>query len=81
MGGKYPPLDRSQVESILNKLYFIPKTRKGTSHVQWEGSVNGQRRIVTVSHLKSNKEKYGKRLLGNMIEQSALSKKEFYSYL
>lgn len=81
MGKKYFPLDRDQVEFILRKLNFKPKKQKATSHVQWEGYTRGQRRIVTVDHLKSKKEKYGHRLLGKMIEQSGLSKKEFYSYL
>ncbi len=77
---KYPPLDRSQVESILKKLDFHNKRQKA-SHAHWEGYTEGLRRIVTVDHLKSKKEKYGHKLLGKMIEQSGLSKKEFYSYL
>ena len=81
MGKQYPPLDREQVETVLKILEFIPKKRKGTSHTQWEGYIKDQRRIVTVDHLKSKKEKYGPRLLGKMIKQSGLSKKEFYSYL
>ena len=81
MGGQYPPLDRSQVESILKALGFTPKPRTGTSHAQWEGYVKGKRQIVTVDHLKSKKEKYGHKLLGKMIQQSGVSKKEFYSYL
>lgn len=81
MGKKYPPLDREQVESVLKILKFNPKKRKSTSHTQWEGYTKGQRRIVTVDHLKSRKEKYGSRLLGKMINQSGLSKEKFYSYL
>lgn len=77
---KYPPLDREQVESILKNHNFVAKNTKG-SHTQWEGSTKGKRRIVTVDYLKSKKEKYGPRLLGNMIDQSGLTKKEFYSYL
>ena len=81
MGKKYPLLDRSQVETILKNLKFSKKRQKGTSHSQWEGYTKGKRRIVTVADLKSKKEKYGHRLLGKMIEQSGLSKKEFYYYL
>jgi len=81
MGGRYPPLDRKQMERILKNLGFHLKGQKGTSHAQWEGYTKGQRRIVTVDHLKSKKEKYGPRLLGNMIQQSGLTRKEFYSYL
>ncbi|MBW2089274.1 MAG: type II toxin-antitoxin system HicA family toxin [Deltaproteobacteria bacterium] len=81
MSGKYPPLDRKQVENILKALGFIEKSHKSTSHAQWEGYIKGQRRVVTVDHLSRKKEKYGKRLLGKMIQQSGLTKKEFYKYL
>jgi len=81
MGKKYFPLDRHQVETILTNLGFKPKRQKGTSHAQWEGYTKGQRRIVTVDHLNSKKEKYGHTLLRKMIEQSGLTKKEFYSHL
>jgi predicted RNA binding protein YcfA (HicA-like mRNA interferase family) len=80
MGKQYPPLDRQQVELILKKSGFQPK-RQRSSHSQWEGYAKGQRRIVTVDHLKSKTEKYGKTLLRKMIEQSGLTKDEFYSYL
>lgn len=81
MGGQYPPLDRSQVEAILKDLGFTEKRHKGSSHAQWEGYTKTKRRIVTVDHLKSKKEKYGDYLLKKMIQQSGLSKKEFYSHL
>ncbi len=81
MGRRYFPLDRGQVETILKNLGFHKERQRGTSHSQWEGYTKGQRRIVTVDHLKSKKEKYGHRLLGKMIQQSGLSKEEFYSYL
>ncbi len=81
MGGQYPPLDENQVEGILKKLGFYLKRQNSTSHAQWEGIVNGDRKIVTVDSLKSRKEKYGKSLLNRMINQFGLSKKEFYSYL
>ncbi len=81
MGKKYFPLDRKQVETILQNAGFRVKSHKSTSHAQWEGYIKRQRRIVTVDHLKSRKEKYGAYLLGKMIQQSGMSKKEFYSYL
>ena len=81
MGKRYFPLDRSQVENILKSLGFVEKRQKATSHAQWEGYIKGKRRIVTVDHLSGKKEKYGPFLLGKMIEQSGLTKKEFYSYL
>jgi predicted RNA binding protein YcfA (HicA-like mRNA interferase family) len=80
MGKTYPPLDREQVESILVKLGFSVK-RQEASHAQWEGYLKGKRRIVTVDHLKSKKEKYGPTLLRKMIEQTGLSKEGFYSYI
>ena len=79
--GRYYPLDRKQVETILKNAKFISKRHVSSSHAQWEGYTHGQRRIVTVDHLKSRKEKYGPTLLSKMIQQSGLSKKEFYSYL
>jgi len=81
MGKKYYPLDRSQVEAVLKHIGFVVKRQKSSSHAQWEGTVKGKRRIVTVDHLSSKKEKYGSFLLGSMIRQSGLSKKEFYAYL
>jgi len=81
MGGQYPLLDRKQVETILKKIGFTEKRHSGSSHAQWEGYTKGQRRIVTIDHLKRKKEKYGRGLLKKIIQQSGLSKKEFYSYL
>jgi predicted RNA binding protein YcfA (HicA-like mRNA interferase family) len=81
MGKHYPLLDREQVESILESLKFVSKRQSG-SHCQWEGYTKGIRRIVTVDHLKKGrKEKYSHRLLLKMIQQSGLSKEEFYSHL
>ena len=77
---RYSSLDRKQVETILKNLNFSIKRQTG-SHAQWEGYTRGQRRIVTVDHLKSKKEKYGRKLLNKMIQQSGLTKKEFYSCL
>ena len=80
MGGEFAPLDRNQVEEVLKSLGFQVK-RQRSSHAQWEGYVKGQRRLVTVDFLKSAKEKYGRTLLNKMIQQSGLTKKEFYDYL
>lgn len=77
---KYPLLDRNEIESILSKLAFSVKKTKG-SHAQWEGYTNGKRRLVTVGHLKSKTEKYSRGLLNKMIQQSGLSKEDFYSCL
>lgn len=81
MGGQFPPLDREQVERILKNAGFREVRQQGSSHAQWEGNKGGKRRIVTVDHHGGKKTKYGSYLLGKMIEQSGMSKKEFYSYL
>jgi predicted RNA binding protein YcfA (HicA-like mRNA interferase family) len=81
MGSRYPPLDRHQVETVLKNAGFSLRRQQGTSHAHWEGYVGGQRRIVTVDHFPSKKEKYGRKLLQKMIRQSGMNKKEFYSYL
>ena len=76
----YHLLDRDEVESILKSLGFNPKRTRG-SHTQWEGYTKGVRRIVTVDHMKSRKEKYSHTLMRKMIEQSGLDRGEFYSQL
>ncbi len=81
MSGRFPPLDRVQVEAILNKAGFEFERQSG-SHAHWVGFIKNQRRVVTVDHLKKGqKEKYGHPLLKSMIKQSGLSKKEFYACL
>jgi len=80
MGGHSFPLDRDQVVTILKDCGFIIK-RQESSHAQWDGYVKNQWRIVTADHLKSKKGEFGKKLLSKMIQQSGLSKKEFYSHL
>lgn len=80
MGNKYPSLNRQQIEKILKDAGFSLK-RQSSSHAQWEGYIKDKRRIVTVDHMKSRKEVYGKKLLSKMIQQSGLDKKKFYSYL
>ena len=80
MGGQFPPLSPSEVEEILKKAGFHLNRQDG-SHFHWEGYIGGQRRLVTVDHLGGRmSEKYGPELMRNMIRQSGISKKEFYSY-
>jgi len=83
MGKKYPLLNQKEVEAILKRLKFSPKKQKrkhksGSSHSQWEGYTGEQRRIVTVKKLKKGTELYGDTLMKYMINQSGLTKKEFY---
>jgi len=79
MSGKYPLLTPSEVEKILKRAGFSLKRTSG-SHNQWEGIINGKRRLVTVDHLSRSSETLGRRLMNLMIRQSGLTKKEFYSY-
>ena len=79
MSGKYPPLTPAQVEDILKRAGFTLK-RTTISHNQWEGNVKGQRRLVTVDQLSRRSETFGKKLLGEMIWQSGMTKDKFYSY-
>lgn len=76
MGGQYPPLDRKDIIR-----WGFTKVRNESSHAQWEGYVDGRRRIVTVKKLKRGTDKYGRTLLANMIRQSGFSKKKFYKGL
>jgi len=80
MSGRYPPLTPAEVEGILKDAGFTLK-RTSSSHNQWEGYVKGKRRLVTVDQLSRRSETFGSKLLGEMIRQSGMKKKEFYSYL
>jgi predicted RNA binding protein YcfA (HicA-like mRNA interferase family) len=79
MSGKYPPLTPTEVEDILRKAGFSLK-RTASSHNQWEGYINGKRRLVSVDQLSRRSETFGKRLLRDMIWQSGMTKDKFYSY-
>lgn len=79
MSGKHPPLTPSEVEKILKRAGFILKRTSG-SHNQWEGTIKGRRRLVTVDRLSRTSETFGKRLLNNLIRQSGMDKDEFYSF-
>jgi len=70
MGHKYPLLTRPQIENILAILGFAAKKGGGSSHTQWEGYLNGQRRIVTVKKLPRDTDQYSDFLLKSMIEDA-----------
>ena len=79
MSGQYPPLTPAQVENVLEKAEFRFDRNEG-SHFIWEGYIGGQRRIVPVDHFGGQKSTtVSKNLLGRIIRQSGLSKKEFYN--
>jgi predicted RNA binding protein YcfA (HicA-like mRNA interferase family) len=79
MSGKYPALTPAQVEDILKQAGFTLK-RTSSSHNQWEGYVDGKRRLVTVDQLSRSSETFGKRLMKSMIRQSGMTNDKFYSY-
>jgi predicted RNA binding protein YcfA (HicA-like mRNA interferase family) len=79
MSGKYPPLTPAEVEKILERAGFTLKRTSG-SHNQWEGTVKGMRRLVTVDQLSRSSETFGKKLMKSMIRQSGMTNDEFYSY-
>lgn len=78
MSSQFPPLTCKEVKQILKNLEFIPLSRKGTSHEQWRGYINGFRRTVTVD---CPKEPFTNTLIKYMASQAGLSKKEFYASL
>ena len=77
MPKKYPPLTYSEVIAILKANDFELKATKG-SHEQWEGSIKGATKKVTVD--KAYPE-YDSFLMSSMIRQSALSRDDFYCSL
>ncbi|HZX36487.1 MAG TPA: hypothetical protein VFF54_08390 [Thermodesulfobacteriota bacterium] len=79
MGKSLPLLTRPDIERILRRLNFNPKSKSGSSHTQWEGYTKGQRRIVTVKKLQRDTDQYSNELMASMIRQSGLEKDEFYA--
>lgn len=80
MSGQYPPLTPAEVETILKKAGFRYKNHTDT-HYYWEKTVNGRRFVVCVDHISGKKGKtFSHKLIAFMIDQSGMSKKEFYSY-
>ena len=69
------PLKLREVKKILKHYKFAHKRTKG-SHEQHEGHVAGVRQVVTVD---SAIDEFCKKLLKTMIEQSGLTKKDWYA--
>lgn len=74
-----PSLDVGDVRAILSNAGFEFKRQKG-SHQHWEGYVRGQRRVVTVD---ANCAPFTTKndITKRMIQQSGLTKDEFYELL
>ena len=72
---KYPPLTPTEVIRVLDALGFVHKRTRG-SHAQYEGFINGQRRVVTVDEARKEVD-YN--LLPEIIAQSGVGRDEFYN--
>jgi predicted RNA binding protein YcfA (HicA-like mRNA interferase family) len=72
---RYPPLTPQEVRDILRAAGFALERVDG-SHEQWEsGSIRGRRRLVTVD---AGVRECSMKLIRSMIEQSGLTRDEFY---
>jgi len=71
---RYPTLTPSEVKKILQARNFLRVNTRG-SHAYYEATINGKRRVVTVDEHVSQFDDF---LLKSMIEQSGLSREEFY---
>jgi predicted RNA binding protein YcfA (HicA-like mRNA interferase family) len=74
---KYPPINPSEVESILRKLGFTFDRQEG-DHAQWERNptpIDPQRRIVTVDRGCRD---FDDTLIKSMISQSGETREAFY---
>lgn len=70
----FPPLEARDVRQILRNRNFA-KVRQESSHETWEGTVRGERRLVTVDE---NCAPFCGDILRTMIRQSGLTREEFY---
>ncbi len=71
---KWRPLKVRDIRKVLKAHNFTKKSQEG-SHEQWEGYVNGLRRMVTVPDYQ---EIGDKDLIKSIIDQSGLSRDLFY---
>lgn len=75
---RYPPLTPDEVIKILQARGFQKIPKSGSSHVKYEGFINGKRRVVTVD---VKEKEFGVPLMHSIISQSGLSREEFYNTL
>jgi Predicted periplasmic or secreted lipoprotein len=71
---KYLPIRPKRIRAVLVNHSFSLKRTKG-DHEQWEGVVNGERKIVTVPNYSELKDPD---LIKSIIRQSGLSRDDFY---
>lgn len=77
-GGKLGPKKCKDVRAALKELGFELKRHDKSSHEQWEGRVDGKRRLVT---LACHNGEVKKKDLLSIISQSGYSKKKFLKHL
>lgn len=75
---KHRPLTCDDVKTILKRLGFEPRPRKGTSHEQWVKIEHGAILKVTVDCPKAP---FSQDLISYMARQAGISKKQFYAAL
>jgi len=75
----WPTLSVADVRAILRAAGFELKRTRG-SHEQWEGRVDGVRRLVTLD-VAAGPFTRKSRVLASMIRQSGLGRRGFYSLL
>ena len=74
-GQKRAPLSAADIERGLKALGFEERPKKGTSHTQWAGQINGHFRKVTVD---AHHEPFSDDLTKSMANQAGISVKQFY---
>ena len=74
MPKRYPPLAPREVIKILSARGFVHERTTG-SHAHYWGRIKGQSRLVTVD---MHYPQFDPRLIKRMIEQSGLTRREFY---
>lgn len=78
MSGHYPPVTHRDFIAFLKSEGFAPEPQKGTSHQNWTRTGPDGFRKVTVD---INNDPYHRTMLGNMLNQVGISKKDFYAKL
>lgn len=75
MPRKYPPLERREIVQILTALGFQPLPLKGTSHEQFEATIDGKKRKVTVVR---NCNTFDERDIKSFVTQAGVIREDFY---
>jgi predicted RNA binding protein YcfA (HicA-like mRNA interferase family) len=73
---RYPPLTLAEVKAILTCWGFVAQSRKRGSHCQWERRESERVFAVTVDEGINEFDDF---LIKTMIQQSGLTRDQFYS--